>query len=98
MPSFRIGAAATLLGVSADTLRRWADEGRLATERTPGGQRTVDGAELARFAVEQADAPEPEVVGRGRRGTACLASSPRSPATKWPPRSRSRPDPIGWSR
>jgi molybdopterin-binding protein len=62
MPRYRIGRAAELLGVSADTLRRWADAGRLATERTEGGHRTVDGADLARFATEFADIPEPDVV------------------------------------
>jgi molybdopterin-binding protein len=55
----RIGQAAELLGVSADTVRRWADEGRLATSRTEGGQRMVDGAALAKFAAEQVPAPEP---------------------------------------
>lgn len=50
MPLYRIGKAAELLGVSADTVRRWADSDRLATERTTGGQRLVDGADLARLA------------------------------------------------
>jgi molybdopterin-binding protein len=49
MPSYRIGQAAELLGVSADTVRRWADAGRLGTTRTEGGQRVVDGASLAEF-------------------------------------------------
>ena len=54
---FRIGQAAQLLGVSTDTVRRWADQGRLATVRTEGGQREIEGPELARFAVELADEP-----------------------------------------
>jgi molybdopterin-binding protein len=58
MPGLRMGQAADLLGVSVDTVRRWADEGRLATTRTGGGHRLVDGADLARLATEQADAPE----------------------------------------
>ena len=37
--------------MSIDTVRRWADAGELATSRTEGGQRVVDGAELARFAA-----------------------------------------------
>jgi molybdopterin-binding protein len=49
MPSYRIGQAAELLGVSADTVRRWADTGRLGATRTEGGQRVVDGAALAEF-------------------------------------------------
>jgi molybdopterin-binding protein len=64
----RIGQAAELLGVSADTVRRWADDGRLPTRRTTGGQRLVDGAALAGLAVEQASAPEPgAIVGQSAR-------------------------------
>lgn len=55
-----MGQAAELLGVSPDTVRRWADEGRLTTSRTAGGQRVVPGAELARFAVELAATPPDE--------------------------------------
>jgi molybdopterin-binding protein len=58
----RIGQAAELLGVSADTVRRWADEGRLSTTRSEGGQRVVDGAALAEFAAEQEPAPEPGLI------------------------------------
>src|SRR5262249_12736849 len=58
----RIGQAADLLGVIAGTVRRWADEGRLATTRTEGGQRLVDGAALAAFAAEQEAAPEPGAI------------------------------------
>ena len=49
-----MGHAAELLGVSVDTLRRWADSGQLTTTRTEGGHRVVAGAELARFAAESA--------------------------------------------
>ena len=52
---FRMGEAAQLLGVSPDTVRRWADAGRLSTERTDGGHRLVDGVELARLAQELAE-------------------------------------------
>jgi molybdopterin-binding protein len=40
---------AEILGVSVDTVRRWADEGRLETVRTEGGQRLIDGASVARL-------------------------------------------------
>jgi molybdopterin-binding protein len=64
----RIGQAAELLGVSADTVRRWADDGRLPMRRTRGGHRVVDGAALARVAAEQASAPEPSaIVGQSAR-------------------------------
>jgi molybdopterin-binding protein len=62
MPDYRIGEAAALLGVSTDTVRRWADGGRLPTRRTEGGHRVVDGADLARLAVEFAASPEPDVI------------------------------------
>jgi len=55
MYRFRLGKAAQLLGVSTDTVRRWADQGRLATVRTDGGQREIEGTELARLAVELGD-------------------------------------------
>src|SRR4051812_33648334 len=54
MPIFRIREAADLLGVSDDTLRRWADAGRIPTT-TDAGRRVIEGAELAKFAVELAD-------------------------------------------
>ena len=53
-PAYRIGVAAGLLEVSVDTVRRWADSGRLRTRRTEGGQRLVDGTDLARLAMELA--------------------------------------------
>ena len=40
--------AAELLGVSAGTVRRWADSGRLACRRTPGGQRRFRRDDLVR--------------------------------------------------
>ena len=62
MKDFRMGEAASLLGVSVDTVRRWADDGRLATTRTEGGHRLVDAADLARLAAALAAAPEPGVI------------------------------------
>jgi molybdopterin-binding protein len=58
VPSYRIREAADLLGVSDDSLRRWADGGRVATRLDATGRQVVDGAELARFA-EQNAAPVP---------------------------------------
>jgi len=50
----RIRQAAELLGVSGDTLRRWADSGRVATGTDASGRLVIDGPVLARFAVELA--------------------------------------------
>ncbi len=57
MTAYRIGEAADLLGVSVDTVRRWADSGRLAARRDPAGHREIDGADLASFARSLADDP-----------------------------------------
>ena len=54
MPSFRIKEAANLLGVSADTLRRWAEGGRIETTPDSSGRLAVDGVALARLAEELA--------------------------------------------
>jgi molybdopterin-binding protein len=59
VPTYRIREAAALLGVSDDSLRRWADAGRLATFVDESGRQVVDGAELARFAATNAP-PVPE--------------------------------------
>ena len=63
--TFRVREAAELLGVSDDTLRRWADGGRIETTTDSSGRRGIDGAVLARFAEElaaTADRPEPRPV------------------------------------
>ncbi|MCB0869774.1 MAG: TOBE domain-containing protein [Solirubrobacterales bacterium] len=49
---FRVAEAATLLGVSDDTVRRWAADGRLTLKEGEGGTKTIDGRELARVASE----------------------------------------------
>jgi len=58
MPTFRIKEAASLLGVSTDTLRRWADGGRIDTVTDASGRLAVDGAALARFARELAESAD----------------------------------------
>ena len=57
MPQYRISQAATLLGVSDDTVRRWLESGRLRASGS-GGVATIDGADLAAHAQEMARAPE----------------------------------------
>ncbi|MFE1958900.1 molybdopterin-binding protein [Streptomyces sp. NPDC059479] len=54
MPSYSIGQAAGLLGVSSETVRRWADGGQLAMRRDGSGNRLIDGVGLAAFAKERA--------------------------------------------
>ena len=45
----RIGQAAEILGVSVDTVRRWAETGELKTSRSDGGQRLVAPGEVRRL-------------------------------------------------
>ena len=62
MRRYRVSEAAELLGVSADTVRRWTDSGRLPVSKGPGGRRFIDGTELARFAQAQAHVPSPPAI------------------------------------
>jgi molybdopterin-binding protein len=55
--SLRIGRAAEMIGVTVDTVRRWADDGRIQIARSEGGQRLIPIEEVTR------------VIGERRRGT-----------------------------
>jgi molybdopterin-binding protein len=57
VPHLRIADAAALLGVSDDTVRRWAEQGRLQLARGGNGRAVVEGAELAALARELAEQP-----------------------------------------
>lgn len=50
-----LGEASAVLGVHRSTLRRWADEGRIACQRTVGGHRRFDRALLLRSVAEQGE-------------------------------------------
>ncbi|MBA2720050.1 MAG: TOBE domain-containing protein [Chloroflexi bacterium] len=52
----RIGRAAEMLGVTVDTVRRWADEERLIVVRSDGGQRLVPIGEVTRLIGERRQA------------------------------------------
>jgi molybdopterin-binding protein len=69
MPVFTMREAAELLGVSDDTVRRWADAGRFAVVERTTGHRGVDGRELAKFATSLASelAPGAAVVSARNR-------------------------------
>lgn len=64
MRTFRISEAAELLGVSSDTLRRWAEAGRFETTTLASGRQGVDGRVLARVAQQMSAAPESGQGGR----------------------------------
>ncbi|MFD6967735.1 TOBE domain-containing protein [Streptomyces sp. NPDC059949] len=63
MPSYSMGQAAQMLRVSPETVRRWAETGRLAAVRAADGARAVDGVVLAAFAKERAAGPHPVPAG-----------------------------------
>lgn len=67
VPQYRIGQAAALLGVSVDTMRRWADAGRVKTRRSGSGHRSIDGADLARLAIELAEGDEDDAPRQSAR-------------------------------
>jgi len=57
MATYRFAEAASLLGVSDDTLRRWAEAGRFTVSRTPDGRAGINGADLARLAQQMTELP-----------------------------------------
>jgi molybdopterin-binding protein len=59
VPSYTIGQAAELLGVSAETVRRWADGGQVRMERDGLRNRVVDGVSLATLAKVRAEGRHP---------------------------------------
>ncbi len=60
-----IGAAASALGVSADTLRRWERAGRVTFQRE-GGRRLIAADELARLLRERQAAGSTSTSARNR--------------------------------
>lgn len=68
MPLMRIKDAASFLGVSDDTVRRWVDSGALEARTDEAGRKVVDGYQVALLARDQAHAVEdPSGVGRSAR-------------------------------
>src|SRR3954453_21329704 len=57
MPQMRIRDAASYLGVSDDTVRRWVERGLLAATTDDAGRKVVDGYEVARVARDHATTP-----------------------------------------
>jgi molybdopterin-binding protein len=67
-PPLRIGQAAEILGVSVDTIRRWAADGTLRTKRSIGGQRLVSAAEVTRMlGARRRSVPERPISAQSAR-------------------------------
>jgi molybdopterin-binding protein len=67
-PALRIGQAAEVLGVSVDTIRRWAADRTLRTTRTDGGQRLVSASEVRRMLdTRRKAAPQRTIVAQSAR-------------------------------
>jgi molybdopterin-binding protein len=62
MEDYSVGEAAGLLGVSADTVRRWIDSGSLDAARTENGRRRIEGSVLAEFAQSLHENSDPQVA------------------------------------
>jgi excisionase family DNA binding protein len=60
--------AASALGVSVSTVRRWSDSGALRGYRTPGGQRRFSREQIDAFhaSLERGAPPEPRDAGTAR--------------------------------
>jgi len=55
---YRVREVSELLGVSADTVRRWADAGDIPSRRDTGDRRLIDGPGLAQFIAARAGAAD----------------------------------------
>ncbi|MCL8025782.1 TOBE domain-containing protein [Nocardioides bruguierae] len=58
MSTYAVAEAATVLGVSDDTVRRWVDAGRVASRRDQG-RLVIDGPDLAALATSLVENPDP---------------------------------------
>jgi len=92
-----LGPASRRLGIDPDTLRRWADEGRVETFTTPGGHRRFDQAEIERVLATR------RPVAARERSLASIGATPdrmsrayrRSYSADTPGRQAKKAVPIG---
>ena len=81
-----LGEASRMLGVDPDTLRRWADNGKVAVLKTPGGHR--------RFLRESIE----EMLPRPRRSLSVIGEAPDRIAAEFRKRVRSDLATQDWTR
>jgi excisionase family DNA binding protein len=82
-----LGPASRLLGIDPDTLRRWADQGRVPAWTTPGGHRRFDRSAIERVATTRRR-PAGQVL-------ASLGASPERLAKVYRRHYASEPPPAG---
>ncbi len=70
---FSLKAAAKRLGVHPVTLRRWADGGKIESNRTPGGHRRFKEAEINRI-LQKPDVSGPVTIGEQLGESAMIAT------------------------
>jgi excisionase family DNA binding protein len=94
-----LGPASRLLGIDPDTLRRWADQGRVPAWTTPGGHRRFDRNALERLAssrhrpaqrVLASLGASPERLTRAYRRHYASEPRPTGPATQTAPDAAAR--------
>jgi excisionase family DNA binding protein len=73
-----LGQASRLLGVNADSLRRWADEGRIDVYTTPGGHRRFARGSLDRLMASRRGTARPTLAHLGATPERVAAAYRRS--------------------
>lgn len=63
MHTYTLAESAAILGVSDDTVRRWAEQGRVATTSTDSGALGIAGGDLATLAADRAGLPGSDPPG-----------------------------------
>lgn len=82
VPDYRITEAAAVLGLSDDTLRRWADAGRVASHRDDDGRVRISGTDLAALARELADTGPPGLSDSRRSASVSARNRMRGVVTR----------------